>query len=378
MTRTRPRAILGLLVAMLLVLSACADDTQDAAQDATSTVADTAAETTDTSAPTDTEATEDTEAPDETEGTEAGEVSGTVEFYTSQPDADYEALISGFNELYPDVTVNVFRSGTEEVMSRLLAENEAGAIQADVLLVADEVNLLTLKEMGLLASYESPEHAAIPSEFVDEDFTFTGTKLIDTAMVINTNLVEETPTSWWDLVENADSAVMPSPQYSGAAAYNMQVLTRQPDIGWEFYEQLAANGMTVVQGNGGVLEGVATGQYTHGMVVSFIVARAAADGSPVEVVYPEEGVLGITEPVAILEGAQNRAAAEALVDYILSEAGQQLAVELGYTPLREGVEPPAGLPTVDELDLIQPDDLGELIETREDEVRRFIELFGEG
>src|SRR5690606_41457419 len=97
MTRTRPRAILGLLVAMLLVLSACADDTQDAAQDATSTMADTAAETTDTSAPTDTEATEDTEAPDETEGNEYGEVSCTVTFYTSQPASDYQAHITEIN-----------------------------------------------------------------------------------------------------------------------------------------------------------------------------------------------------------------------------------------------------------------------------------------
>lgn len=306
--------------------------------------------------------------------TPAEEVSGTLSFYTSQPDADYEALVAAFNEAYPDVDVEVFRSGTEEVIARLLAEEEAGAVQADVLLLADEVNFLLLKDRGLLEPYASPELDGIPAQFVDADNAFTGTKLIDTALAVNTNLVSDPPTSWWDVTEHAADAVMASPQYSGAAAYNLQVLVREPDFGWEFYEALTD--ITVVQGNGAVLEAVAEGQSAYGIVTSFIVARAAAAGSPVEVVYPEEGVLAITEPVGIVAGADNRPAAEALVDFILGEAGQQLSVELGYTPLREGVEPPAGLPPADELTLIAPDDPLELLEAREDDIGRFVELFG--
>ena len=52
--------------------------------------------------------------------------------------------------------MDVFRSGTEEVVSRVLAENEAGSLLADVLLVADNVTFETLKEQNLLMAYESP------------------------------------------------------------------------------------------------------------------------------------------------------------------------------------------------------------------------------
>lgn len=306
--------------------------------------------------------------------TAPAEVSGTVTFYTSQPDADYEALIAGFNDAYPDVEVDVFRSGTEEVVARLLAEQEAGDVQADVLLLADEVNFLLLQQDGLLSPYASPELDAIPPQFVGTGNMYTGTKVIDTAIAVNTNLVEELPTSWWDIAEHASEAVAASPLYSGAAAYNLQVLTRHPDLGWEFYEQLAD--MTVVQGNGAVLEAVAEGSSAYAIVTSFIVARAAADGSPVQVVYPSEGVPAITEPVGIVEGADNRPAAEALVDYILSDEGQRLAAELGYTPIREGVEPPAGLPAVGDLDLIAPEDVAALLESREADLERFAEIFG--
>ena len=34
---------------------------------------------------------------------------------------------------------------------------------------------------------------------------------------------------------------MPSPLYSGAAAYNLGVLTRQDNFGWDFYENIQAN-----------------------------------------------------------------------------------------------------------------------------------------
>ena len=69
----------------------------------------------------------------ETENTDT-KVEGTLNFYTSQPDADAAKLVEGFNEKYPDVEVEIFRSGTEEVISKIQAEKLAGDVQADVLL----------------------------------------------------------------------------------------------------------------------------------------------------------------------------------------------------------------------------------------------------
>ena len=92
-----------------------------------------------------------------TDSTNSGEkenidtkVEGTLNFYTSQPDADAAKLVEGFNEKYPDVEVEIFRSGTEEVISKIQAEKLAGDVQADVLLVADAVTFESLKEEDML------------------------------------------------------------------------------------------------------------------------------------------------------------------------------------------------------------------------------------
>lgn len=312
------------------------------------------------------------------EAEDEGKVKGDLEFYTSQPDTDATELVNKFNEKYPDVNVKVFRSGTEEVIGKLLAEKEAGAVQADVLLVADSVTFESLKEQGLLAAYESPEHANIPEEFVDVDHTYAGTKVMATILAVNTGKVSELPTSWNALTE-ADAkneSIMPSPLYSGAAAYNVGVLTRQGDFGWDFFQKLKDNSSMVVQGNGAALKAVTGGDKSYAMVVDFIVARAKAEGSPVELVYPEEGVPVITEPIGLLKDAKNEAAAKAFIDFVLSEEGQQVATDIGYTPIREGVAAPEGLKTISEMDVLTAP-LNELLQTREEEKRQFKELFGE-
>lgn len=304
--------------------------------------------------------------------------SGSLTFYTSQPDADAEALVEGFNEAYPDIDVSIFRSGTEEVVSRILAENEAGAIQADVLLLADSVTFEGLKEYDLLMPYESSEINAIPSDFIDPDHMYTGTKIMPTVLAYNTNLVQDIPTSW-DVLTSQEAfgkTTMPSPLYSGAAAYNTGVLSRTDGFGWEFFEALSENEATIVQGNGGVVQAVAGGDSAYGMVVDFVAANAQQQGSPIDLIYPEEGVPVITEPIGITAETENEEAAKAFIDFVLSAKGQELSVEIGYTPIRDGVAPPEGLQSAADVDVLSSD-LSDLLNTRESDKEQFRTIFGD-
>jgi iron(III) transport system substrate-binding protein len=243
-------------------------------------------------------------------------VSGTLSFYTSQPDEDAQALVTAFGEKYPEAKVETFRSGTEEVISKLQAEQQAGSVQADVLLVADAVTFESLKEEDMLLNYASPEAEHIPEDFVDPDGAYAG------------------------------------------------------------YKNVKANGMGITKGNGGVLEAVASGEKTYGMVVDFVAARAKQEGSPVELVYPEDGVPVITEPIGIMKGTDNEETAKAFVDFVLSEEGQKLAAEIGYTPIREGIAAPEGLRTLDEMNILTAE-TSELLKAREEDKELFGGIFGQ-
>ena len=308
--------------------------------------------------------------------TQKEDLKGSMTLYTSQPEEDAQKLIDGFNEEYPDVKVDVFRSGTEEVVSKVLAEKQADSVLADVLLVADSVTFESLKEQDLLMSYESPELKGIPDEFIDPDHMYTGTKVISTGIIYNTDMIKTAPTGFADLTTEAykDNTIMPSPLYSGAAAYNLGVMTRSSDLGWDYYTKLKDNGVKVDKGNGAIQEAVVSGEKAAGIIVDYMAVRSKQEGSPVDFVYPSEGSPCITEPIGIVKGTKNEKIAEAFVDYVLSDKGQELASSLGYTPIKDGIAAPEGLKSISELKTMSSD-ISDLYKSRESDKEKFSSMF---
>jgi len=308
-------------------------------------------------------------------GAAAHAQSGTLTLYTSQPDRIATETVAAFRERYPAIRVDVYRSGTTEVMNKLAAEFLAGDPKPDVLFIADAVTMEGLKAEGRLLPFPEADLSAFPAAAYDKDKTYFGSKLITTGIVYNT--AAKRPASWLDLLaaDARGQVVLPSPLYSGAAVIHMAAIDSDPALGSDYYAKLAANGAIAVQGNGGVVTQVAGGQKMYGMLVDFMALNARAKGSPVDFVFPREGVSAVTEPVAILKTAPNPAAAKAFVAFILSKAGQELAVRQGFLPARLDVEPPSGFPKPADLHIL-PLDMGRTVQETSELKAQFSKLFG--
>jgi iron(III) transport system substrate-binding protein len=302
--------------------------------------------------------------------------SGTLVVYTSQPNKDAQQTVDAFNRVHPNVEVQWIRDGTTKVMAKLRAEFAAGAPRPDVLLIADAVTMAGLKQEGRLMAYPGAPVAPYAAGLYDADKHYFGTKLLTTGIVYNTAAPMK-PTSWQDLLkpETKGLIAMPSPLTSGAALIHLATLTDYPKLGWDYYERLAAHGARAKGGNGGTLKAVAGGEKLYGMVVDFLPIRAKAKGSPVEFVFPEEGVSAISEPVAILSTARNVEAAKAFVDFLLSEEGQKLASSQGYMPAHPDVSPPAGFPDLKTI-TIMPLDADKALENAKKNKQKFADVFG--
>ncbi len=243
--------------------------------------------------------------------------------------------------------------------------------------VSDAATFESLKAQDLLLSYESPELDKIDESFYDSDYTYTGTKIITTGFGYNTDVISEAPLSFEDLTNEKykDLVAMPSPLYSGAAAYNLSVLTRTNGLGWELYEGLKNNGVMVGKGNGSVQEPLVNGDKGIGIIVDYMVIRAKEEGAPVDFIYPSEGSLCVTEPIGILKNSQNQDLAKLFVDYILSDDGQKKTAEIGYTPIRKGIAAPEGFKSADEIENLSYD-ITTLVKERENDKSKFADLFG--
>ena len=273
--------------------------------------------------------------------------------YTSQPNADAQKTVDAFMAANPGVKVDWVRDGTTKLMARLRAEIKAGNPQPDVLLIADTVTLEGMAQDGLLQAHKSPEAKSFDPALYSADGYYHSTKLITTGIVYNTGAAAK-PGAWSDLADTSlkGQIAMPSPLYSGAALIHLATLTSDKGLGWDYYNQLAANKARAKGGNGGTFKAVASGEKPYGVVVDFLAIRNKAKGSPVEFVFPSAGVSYVTEPVAIMKSAKNVEAAKKFVDFVLSQKGQDLVLEMGYIPARDGMGVPAGFPAREKIKLM--------------------------
>ncbi|WP_208716477.1 ABC transporter substrate-binding protein [Pantoea cypripedii] len=302
--------------------------------------------------------------------------SGKLVVYTSQAPEIAQQTIDAFKAAYPNIEVEWTRNGTTQLMNVLRTEMMSGEAKPDVLLIADAINLGALKKENQLYSYQDAPVSHINPSFYDKDKTFFGTKIISTVIAYNTQHAK--PIDSWNALAveaNKGQIAMPSPLYSGAALYKLHTDINTPDIGWNFYKKLAAIGVAPQGGNGPALKAVASGLDKYGVITDADVILAKKKGSPVDLVYPKEGVSYVTEPVAIMKTVHNLPAAKAFVNFILSEQGQKLVVEQGNRPVDDRVSAPAGFTPISQIKLLTPD-VAKAINDDAEVRDQFTQLFG--
>jgi iron(III) transport system substrate-binding protein len=302
--------------------------------------------------------------------------SGKLVIYTSQAPEIAQQTIDAFKAAYPSLQVEWTRNGTTQLMNVLHTEMMAGDVKADVLLVADSINLGTLKKEGKLMPYPQAPVGNIKASFYDKDKTWFGTKIIATVIGYNTKNAKPVD-SWMALTDavNKGQVAVPSPLYSGAALYNLHTAINTPDIGWTFYQKLAANSVSPEGGNGPALKAVASGLDKYGVITDADIILAKQKGSPIDLVYPKEGVSFVTEPVAILSSSHNVPAAKAFVNFLLSKQGQELVVKQGNRPIDESVPAPAGFTPIDKIKLLTLD-ADKAVDDDKQVRAKFTEIFG--
>ena len=248
---------------------------------------------------------------------------------------------------------------TEETKStglanRLIAEKPRP--QADVFWSNEPVRTLVLKGRGVLAPYRSPGAEGIPAVLVDPDGYWTGFSARMRVIAYNTQLVaaDAAPRSIFDLVDPKwkGQVAMADPRF-GSTSFHVAALyaLAGDDKMDEFFRQLKANAVRIVDGNSVVRDLVARGDVKVGLTDTDDVNVAIENGQPVAMVLPDKDGLGVPvmpNMVSLIAGAPHLEEARKLIDYLLSaEVEQQLAQsEAVQIPLHAGVPGPKNIPAL--------------------------------
>ncbi|MGB3388372.1 MAG: extracellular solute-binding protein, partial [Pseudaminobacter sp.] len=102
--------------------------------------------------------------------------------------------------------------------------------------------------------------------------------------------------------------------------------------GWGTIREMAGNFREVTERSFGVPDGVNSGQVGYGIVIDFFAFSSQATGFPVKFIYPSVTAI-VPANIAVVANAPNKAGAEAFIEFLLSEAGQNLLFDPGIRRL---------------------------------------------
>jgi len=270
--------------------------------------------------------------------------SGSIMIYTSIYPDIIDLVSPELEKAFPNLKVEWFQGGTEQVTAKMAAEIEAGKIGADLLMVADPSYYIYLKGQDLLLPYKSVNFDAVAVDKDTKDYTYSGVRISNVVIGYNTNLLkpEEAPKTFRELTDPKwkDQVVIVDPTLSGTALDSTYALSEK--YGWEYFEQLRDNGAVIGGGNSSVETKLVTGEFPVAVILEENLLKVKDRGEPVEVVYPEDGVIIVPSPIGILKTTKNPEAAKAVVDWWLSPEGQKAIVTGWMHSVRTDVESPKG------------------------------------
>jgi iron(III) transport system substrate-binding protein len=289
------------------------------------------------------------------ESTDPASLRANLTLYTSEPEDLAAEMIMDFNKTYPNVKIEIFRSGTGNVISKINAELQTGSTPANILWFADIGFIKQLDDNGLILHYSPEGSSRIKSEYAYNNGMGHEVRLIYNVIAYNTRQVTSNPPrDWKDLTAPVyrSRVAMANPNYSGGAFTALVVHIQNSDkVGWKFYEDMQKNDVKGEQANGTLQTKVSSGEYAAVLIVDFMAMNAKRDGSPVEVVWPSSGAVLIPTPVSIVKNLspEQEKAAKAFVDHMFKSTSQELLSKQGYIPVMPGVPFPVGAPTADQI-----------------------------
>jgi iron(III) transport system substrate-binding protein len=357
-TRRRRHWLLTSAIAGSLVLVACGGDdtTDDAGDDTTAAVdqepASTAAGGDAPAATEPTTATGTDTAPAGGEGLvidgeliadqallDAAQDQGALRLYTTGTEEGAVAINEGFTE-DTGIDVELFRAPGSELTQRILAEADGGVHNFDVVGLTSPSDMLTLKDEGLLAAYEPAtvdEHLIVPEE-VDPDRTFYPVYAWLYVIGVNRGVVDESVLveTWDDIVQPEFTGLLGITPAGVGGTGIAQAAFQQEVLGEEYWTKLAAVEPVIFSTTSTVAESLTRGEISVAVAAESVMAPAIASGAPIELVYPEVGVIGGVSYQAVSANAENAAAAQLFQNWSLSKRGQDvIATEGGARPIRD-------------------------------------------
>ena len=263
---------------------------------------------------------------------------GSLSLYASLAEKDLIRLVSEFERRY-GIKVNVWRSGKNNVLRRVVTEARAGRFDVDVVHnPSPEMELLHRER--LLQEVRSPHQGHLIPQAVAPHREWAGPRVYIFVQAYNTNRVtpEELPKTFKDLLD---------PRWKGRIAVEVKeqewffTLVREmgEENGLKFFRDLVAkNSLTVRNGHALLNNLVVAGEIPLALTLySYLPEQSKRSGAPINW-FALQPTIAYTDGIGVMKRAPHPHAAILFYDFVLSD-GQTLLGELNHVISHRRNEP---------------------------------------
>jgi iron(III) transport system substrate-binding protein len=304
---------------------------------------------------------------------------GKVVWYTAVDVKVAEGVAKVFRAEYPQIALEVERSGSERVFQRINQEHQSGIKNVDVVNSSDASHFLYWKQQKWLAAHTPPDVKRYPPQFKDPDGYYAAWRATLSVMGYNTNLVpaKDAPTGYMDLLDPRwkGKLVKSHPSYSGTSLTGTYAIVKV--LGWDYLAKLAKQDVQQLQSTTATPKSIASGEravMVDGNEYNMFIEIDRK--SPVKIIYPKEGTPFVTSPTAIFADAPHPNAARVFQNFLYTAKAQQLVVDMGGArSLHPDVKEPANRTPLSAIKLLPDDPAGMLPQVSEIK-KHYTELFG--
>jgi ABC-type Fe3+ transport system substrate-binding protein len=263
---------------------------------------------------------------------------GLVRLCTGMATIESDRILKRFNKKYPFIKTDLFRSTGQKMVSKLLAEDRAGIHNFDVFSTSFSVHHI-LKKHGFFTKYMSPQSKYFPNSLKDPEGYWTDHYSSYFVMGYNTKLVssQEAPKNYTDLLD---------PKWKGKLSMDNKAFewlagllrTLGEENGLKYFEKLSGQDIYFRRGKTLIAQLLAAGEFSIGITLyRNRLEEMKSLGAPVEWIALEP-VITMAHPVSMSAHTPRTNAAKLLVDFILSEEGQEMLGDYFRVPSRNGVK----------------------------------------
>ncbi len=256
------------------------------------------------------------------------DIGDTLVLYSTMTEKDLDALISGFNEVYPDCEIEVVSGTIGETTSRIAAEadNPQGDVTWGGLADSDGMQYADLFE-----EWVSDESANAIEGYSTPNGIYSMDHLSTVVFAINTDLEKELGLdirSYADLLDpKLEGKIIFSNPNSSSAAWNnlcniMSVFGNDSEEAWDYIGKLMKN-LVISDSSSNCFKLVEQGEYVVGLTYEDgaikLIQQGADDHFTMR--YPADGASASAFGMAVIKNCKHPAAAKALVNWVCSAEG---------------------------------------------------------